>query len=775
MRAKILRGSRPAKREARLAALRQHDPEFAASVQRMLEAEQELPIIDVATVETLHNIMRTPRREGETDASDDLDEDPLPDLGPGLRVIRRLGRGATGAAYETKQLQPDRRVAVKVFRWSAHDPERRRAFEREASILGRMNHPHVAHIHALHTSPTGASYLIMEYVDGVPFDELLRIHSLTPLERLDVLIQVCRGVEHAHRQGVIHRDLKPGNILVGRGPDGWHAKIIDFGVARPYASTDLGANVANVGTLGYVAPECLTTARMAIDVRSDLFAVGVLTYRVFAGISATQVTLTDLLHPARHANVDTAALRSNLPVRWRRDIEAIVRRAMAADPEFRYRSAPELLADLERVRDGAPVLARSLSTTESVRWWLRRHPGAARAAVVAAFLAVISMGFIVHREVELRRRFADNREVVDRLVSEVFEKLHDVHGASEVQHELIDVLATSVDELRGVDPDDTRVQDLHARIALERGNMAHRDGDLVAAAALFTDARDTMRALFNGSGRADVEYGRFLAVAEVRVGDMVKEADGIAAAIDIYRHAESILGALHVLYPRHPGLLDDLAWSYERAATHALDRGDVADALFIAERRIKLIQQIEEIEGRSPRVLHSYVAALEAPARIKLVQEDLATALTFSGPAARTAAELRGKDAVNCVRGMCAVRAMAFHARLLMRSGDMTGSARWLDEALREGRRLDQHRFDVLVLLADIHSWRGALHTGSAELEAARAEDEACLDALARARAMRGLDSGRESHYQQLSAEREAPSSPAAEAEQPQFGEFVHK
>ena len=200
------------------------------------------------------------------------------------RVVRVLGEGGMGTVYEAEQDNPRRAVALKVIRAGLGTGPLRERFAREAQILGRLRHPGLAQVYDAGVAETGQPYFAMELVAGVPLDQYVRERAPDPGARLELVARVCDAVQHAHDGGVVHRDLKPGNILVE--PSG-RPKVIDFGVARAAdAGRTAGGAVTEagqlIGTLNYMSPEQASGDPSAIDPRGDVYALGVILYELLA-------------------------------------------------------------------------------------------------------------------------------------------------------------------------------------------------------------------------------------------------------------------------------------------------------------------------------------------------------------------------------------------------------------------------------------------------------------------------------------------------------------
>ncbi|MFP5229103.1 MAG: tetratricopeptide repeat protein [Acidobacteriota bacterium] len=311
------------------------------------------------------------------------------------RILRLLGEGGMGAVYEAEQDQPRRLVALKVIRAGWASPELIRRFEQESQALGRLQHPGIAQIYEAGSAetPFGVQpYFAMELIDGKPLVEYAGEHKLNLRQRLELMTAVCDAVEHAHQRGILHRDLKPANILVGE--DG-QPKILDFGLARVTDSdaqatrqTDMGQLL---GTLAYMSPEQVLADPLALDTRSDVYALGVILYELLA--HKMPYALSNLLHEA----VETIRLAepqklSSADRAYRGDIETIVGKALEKDKERRYSSAAALADDIRRYLRDEPIVARPPSTVYQLTKFARRN----RALVtgVAAVFMVLVLGVI---------------------------------------------------------------------------------------------------------------------------------------------------------------------------------------------------------------------------------------------------------------------------------------------------------------------------------------------------------------------------------------------
>jgi predicted Ser/Thr protein kinase len=422
---------------------------------------------------------RSPSKASESDPNATLPNEQTATAAPAqhpavigrYRIIRLLGEGGMGAVYEAQQDQPRRRVALKMIRSGWATSEMVRRFELEFQALGRLHHPGIAQIYDAGTVESGFGpqpFFAMEMIHGKPLVDYANEKGLGLRERIALIIRICEAVEHAHQRGIIHRDLKPGNILVD---ENGQPKILDFGLARITESDVQATRETNMGqilgTLPYMSPEQVLADPLALDTRSDVYALGVIFYELLAGKLPYQ--LSRQLHEAvlTIQQVDPRPL-SLVDRIYRGDIETIAAKALEKDKARRYGSAAELAADLKRYLEDRPISAKRASTGYQVKKFARRNK--ALVGGVAAVLLTLIAGAVVSTLEAVRARRAERvaleqRDVAEKnrgeatkqaqlalntiyqVVTETDAKLAPIAGTGALRHELLEGAMKNLDEI----------------------------------------------------------------------------------------------------------------------------------------------------------------------------------------------------------------------------------------------------------------------------------------------------------------------------------------
>ncbi len=287
------------------------------------------------------------------------------------RVVAKIGEGAMGEVYKAHDPLLNRHVAVKTIAPSlASDPQFRERFKHEAQSAGGLNHPNIITVYDF-GEDAGVTYLAMEFLDGGDLREAIKSRALTHLGRkIEVMEQLCEGIGFAHARGVVHRDLKPGNIHI---QSSGHVKVLDFGLAR-LAASDMTRTGTVMGTPHYMSPEQLRGQKA--DARSDVFALGAIFYELLSGVRAFEgQPMHEVLQHLREK--DPVPLRQRAPA-TPLPLVAIVEKAMARDPAARFKDAGEMGRALVRAREelAGETLAAPLARDDAAERTVLQAAGA---------------------------------------------------------------------------------------------------------------------------------------------------------------------------------------------------------------------------------------------------------------------------------------------------------------------------------------------------------------------------------------------------------------
>jgi serine/threonine protein kinase/Tfp pilus assembly protein PilF len=326
-------------------------------------------------------------------------------IGP-YTLREQIGEGGFGLVFVAEQQRPVRRqVALKIIKPGMDSRDVIARFEAERQALALMDHPNIARVLDAGTTESGRPYFVMELVRGIPITDYCDKHHLAPRERLSLFLDVCQAVQHAHQKGIIHRDIKPGNVLVTLHDTRPIVKVIDFGVAKAINQQLTERTIYTkfsqmVGTPLYMSPEQAEMSGLDVDTRTDIYALGVLLYELLTGTTPfdsrrlKEAAFDEVRRIIREEEppkpstrisalgdtLDTVAARRKtdprkLSLLMRGDLDWIAMRALEKDRTRRYQTANGLARDLDRFLADEPVEARAPSTAYQIRKLMKRNRG----------------------------------------------------------------------------------------------------------------------------------------------------------------------------------------------------------------------------------------------------------------------------------------------------------------------------------------------------------------------------------------------------------------
>lgn len=416
----ILRDLTSVEWELRLVDYHDQTTEFIESLRQLLIADSgDDDFLNKPLVEREHD----PALQSTNIIPQSVQEVSHPETVGPYRILQKIGEGGHGLIFMAEQVTPIRRkVAIKWIKPGMDSNMVLARFEAERQALAMMSHPSIANVIDAGRTESGQPYFVMELVHGIPIDEFCQANELKLSERLELFCQVCDAVHHAHRKGIIHRDIKPSNVLVTVESGAPLAKVIDFGIAKalhmPLTDKTMYTEFGQIiGTLEYMSPEQAMMSQSGIDVRSDVYSLGVLLYLLLTG--DTPLSKQELLKKGiwelrtvlQEVQPQTPSLRitvSNDAQRWRDvtdspmgwlksvkgELDWITMKALAKEPVNRYDSAAAFAQDIKQYLDGAIVSARPPSRWYTFRKWFQRHRVVATISltiVASMLLSLISL------------------------------------------------------------------------------------------------------------------------------------------------------------------------------------------------------------------------------------------------------------------------------------------------------------------------------------------------------------------------------------------------
>lgn len=597
-----------------------------------------------ADLEGTHNVWidRLRAASGALRAALTAPADALPDHWeiPGYEVLAEIRRGGQGIVFRALQTGTKREVALKVLREGRYASEAtRRRFEREIELVATLRHPHIVTVFDSGRTRDGHQYFVMDYIRGAPLDRYVLDAAPGVRDKVRLLAAVAKGVNHAHQRGVIHRDLKPSNILVDEAGE---PHILDFGLARPVGRAEVTVTAATglvAGTLPYMSPEQARAQPDAVDVRSDVYSLGVILYELLTGRypypiemdvvrTLQHIVETPPLRPRRLARLPDTSGVGVSPLAIDADLETIVLKALAKEREQRYQTAGELARDLELYLAGEPIQARRDSAWYVLRKTLRRHRLAA--GVAAAFLLVVCAALVVSvaywrqaaaqrdaaraAEARAQERFDQVRDLARYFVLYFDPLIARLPGAAPARQALAEQGQRYLEILAAEAADDVDVQ-LELAAAYTVIGDIHGDyatsnlGNAQAALASYRQAAERLAAvdrLQPGLLRTD----RLRTLNLTKTGDVLVRLGREAEALATFQQALDSGEAALVRHPGNDTLVGGIATIHERMG-HVLQRqGDLDGALRHFDEAARVGEHVHDptvtatLRGRSEAVRH---------------------------------------------------------------------------------------------------------------------------------------------------------------------------
>lgn len=584
---------------------------------------------------------------GEIPFEDERAE-PLPEhVGP-YRVIREIGRGGMGIVYlaERDDGEFQRVVAIKLIQSGVRDSEFGKLFLRERQILAHLEHPNIARLFEGGTTAAGQPYFAMEFVEGVPLQEYSASHELTLRQKLELFLSICSAVAYAHRKLVIHRDLKPQNVLITTEGA---PKLLDFGLAKlladgsPPGEHTTGALLL---TPSHASPEQIKGE--PLTVASDVYSLGVLLYELLTGeypygpcagpIGAAIAVLEAAPKPMRRAGAKIPA-----------DLEKIVFFALRKEPERRYVTVDTLSEDIRRFLGGYPVRAAGDSLGYRIHKFTRRHRWTLSAAAVAVLALAISGAMTWRAKQQAELRFQQIRGLAHSVVFEIHDAIAGLPGSTPAERLLVARALQYLNALakdRGNDPGLMfELAQSYDKIGDAQGAPGQANlGDRRGALASYTKARQLLLQLRRRSP-ADIGVESWLANVDEDLADVLpddqpalilaRRAEAVALFQDVARNSSG----LQALYNLARGQYDlALAKSEQRR---------YRDAIAAWHAALTSFTRIAKAESNSDKAQENLTLVEKRLAGMYYAVGDCANSVIYDKTAAATDASRMAADPNN--------------------------------------------------------------------------------------------------------------------------------
>jgi len=630
-------------REAYLRNLGTQDPALRAELDSLLAAER-----------IGRERFATPAPALLADAVPEPTLDQLPDgashtgstagerVGP-YELLRPLGTGGMGEVWVARRADAafKREVALKLPLQSLRHDFLVRRFERERDILAVLEHPNIARLYDAGVDEKGLPYLAMELVDGVPINRYCELHDLSVEARLRLLIEVCSAVHYAHQRLVIHRDIKPGNILVTAAGT---PKLLDFGIAKLLESTAAPsgtvqtAAVVRLFTRVYASPEQVNGGQ--ITTASDVYSLGILLFELLHGHapsqSASGAVITAAIRRPVGAGAGEARGAGALPSltrRQRKDLDNIVRMATQPDPARRYLSVEQMAADLQRHMDMLPIVARKDTLAYRVSTFIARHSVAVALTSVAMVAIVLAMASTLYEariarleRARSERRFNDARQLANALMSEIYGAVRDLPGATPARRLLVTDALQYLDGLsRDASGDAALERELaraYSMVGDVQGNPYYANlGDPRSALQSYRKAL-LIRSRLSAAAPQDRELIRQLSGSYNGIGAALGALGDFTGSLQSFQKSLQLL-APAAAHSSDPATLDQFAGAYFYVAGAAQRAGDLKLSADSIRQAARIRDSIVVADPRLARDIDTHRAGDHERAAVILEEEQL--------------------------------------------------------------------------------------------------------------------------------------------------------
>ena len=548
---------------------------------------------------------------------------PLDSIRPGQRlgiyqILQTIGEGGMGTVYHAVRDDDQFRklVAIKVVKRGMDTDFILRRFHNERQILAHFDHPHITKLLDGGVTPDGRPYFVMDFIAGDPIDIYCENHSLTVRERLELFLKVCSAVSYAHQNLVVHRDLKPRNILVTTGGQ---PKLLDFGIAKLLADDDSQQTMTGLRlmTPDYASPEqergeLVTTA-------SDVYSLGVLLHEILTGRRPGQTE--------KQAKSLTG------------DLNNIVQMAMHPDPHRRYVSVDQMVADIQRYFEGLPVAARKDTVRYRASKFVARHPAGLLAVAVIFVLLVAGIAVTARQRAIAEQHFREVRTLSNSLIFEIHDAIRDLPGATPVRELLVKRALQYLNSLAKSAGSDSSLQHelaiAYERVGdvqggLEAANLGNTKGALESYRAALA-----IREKLGGASVPDLAWGEELAHLYGQLSSVLGATGDAAGKLEFSRKALALREKIFADHPTSLPARRQLGIAYFDIAGSMIEVQNWTAAREYRQKALAIFEAIAVQDPSSRRAQYNVALGAKTLGAVEAKLGDMASALRHYAQAMR--------------------------------------------------------------------------------------------------------------------------------------------
>ncbi len=607
-------------------------------------------------------------------------DDEPPDANIGRRIgpyqiVREIGAGGMGAVYLAERVDEFRRkVALKLLGPAMDSRMVVARFRHERQILAGLEHPNIARLLDGGATDDGRPYFVMEYVEGVPIDIYCDRHGLAVPDCLRLFRQVCAAVQYAHQNLVVHRDIKPGNILVDN--EGI-PKLLDFGIAKLMGPQEIPLETAAQTQAGmrlmtpeYASPE--QVRGLPITTATDVYSLGVVLYQILAGRLPYEFPTRSLFdvervvcesEPPPPSSVDGGARSKNQSKRLSGDVDIIVLKALEKDPKRRYASVEQFSDDIRRHLESQPIAARRPTLMYRTGKFVRRNRTAVLAGVLVLVMltgGLIATGWEAHvarqERARAERRFNDVRRLAESFLFEFDAQIENLPGSTPARSLLVKqaltLLGSLAQEARGDVSLERELAEAYLRVGQVQGDPFSKNvGDTAGAIASYQEALRLAQDLVQHDPK-DSEARTYLAHAHRALGDVLVSRPDLAIVVSHYREGISQLEAVGGATSPDLKLRTELSVCYEALGdvlghSGVPNLGDQKGARQAYEKGLDIDQGILREQPQDVRARRGVAVFQMKIGNVQMDQGDAAAALRSYQSAAVLFDSLSAADPLN--------------------------------------------------------------------------------------------------------------------------------